>query len=291
MPAVGTWRHVITASLLLLGLVLLILGVRVIRAQEDSQTERQSSPDHYYYQFFGYAADVTIDGEPLQVGDSITPILNGNAVTPAVVAENGFFLSFKHLYQEPPIGECKVVYEIHSQQRALTVATEEFAYAPGCGDIQVAVAIATATEASSNGGQAEAVSEPGSTDGSDDSAGDGQPEAANESIEEAQSDSLEPDMLEDDATAATSDAEPEDEIDQADQADEADDAESGVQADAPETSSVVQRPDAPRTGTGGVYVRETKANWPVVAGVLVLLVSAIGLVTVMVKRRTDQSPH
>ena len=286
MPAVGTWRHVITASLLLLGLVLLILGMRVIRAQEDSQTERQPSPDHYYYQFFGYAADVTIDGEPLQVGDSITPILNGNAVTPAVVAENGFFLTFKHLYRDPPIGECKVVYEIHSRQRALTVTTERFSYAPGCGDIQVAVAIATATQGNSNGAQAEAASGPGSTDGSNDSVGGSQPEAANESTEEAQSDSLE-----DDATAAASDAEHEDEIDEADHVDEADEANGGAQADAPETSSGVQRPDAPRTGTGGVYVREPTANWPVVAGVLALLVSAIGLVTVMVKRRTDQSPH
>ncbi|MCY4618754.1 MAG: hypothetical protein OXD50_09430 [Chloroflexi bacterium] len=288
MPAVGTWRHVITATLLLLGLVLLILGVRVIRAQEDSQTERQPSPDHYYYQFFGYAADVTIDGEPLQVGDSITPILNGNAVTPAVVAENGFFLTFKHLYQEPPIGECQVVYEIHSQQRAVTVTTEEFAYARGCGDIQVAVAIATTTGGSSNGAQAEAVSEPGSIDGSDDSVGSSQPEAANGSTEEVLSDSLEDDTLEDDATAPTSDSEHEDGIDEADHADDDD---SGVQAEAPETSSGVQRPDAPRTGTGGVYVRETTANWPVVAGVLALLVFAIGLMTVMVKRRTDESPH
>ena len=231
MPAVGTWRHVLTALFLLMGLVLLFLGVRVIHAQEDSQTERQSTPDHYYYQFFGYAADVTIDGEPLQVGDSITPIINGNAVTPAVVAENGFFLTFKHLYEEPPIGECKVVYELHSQRRGLTVRTEEYAYAPGCGDIRVAVALSSATEGSSNGAQAAVVS------------------------------------------------------------DHADDADSGVQADAPETSSRFQRPEAPRTGTGGVYDREAEANWPVVAGVLFLLVSAIGLMTVTVKRRTDHSPE
>ena len=299
MFAVGTWRQVIKASLLLLSLGVLILGVRVIGAQEDSQAERQPSPDHYYYEFFGLAADVTIDGEPLQVGDSITPILNGDAVTPAVVAENGFFLTFERLSQEPPIGECKVVYEIYSQQRELWVTSEEFVYAPGCGYNQVAIAITTVNEGSSNGAQAEAVSEPDSTEESDDSVGDRQPEVASESTEEAQSDSLEHDTLEDDVTAATSDAEREDGIDEVGQADEvgeadlADEADGGVQAEAPETSSAsseVQRPGTPRTGTGGVYAGETTTNWPLVAGVLVLLVSAIGLMTVTVKRRTDQSP-
>ena len=308
MFAVGTWRQVIKASLLLLSLVVLILGVRVAGAQEDSQTDRQPSPDHYYYEFFGLAADVTIDGEPLQVGDSITPILNGDALTPAVVAENGFFLTFERLSQEPPIGECKVVYEIYSQQRELWVTSEEFVYAPGCGYNQVAIAITTVNEGSSDGTQAEAVSEPDSTDESDDSVGDRQPEAASDSAEEAQSDSLEHDTLEDDVTAATSDAEREDGIDEVGQADEvdeahqsdeageadlADEADGGVQAEAPETStasSEVQRPGTPRTGTGGVYAGETTTNWPLVAGVLVLLVSAIGLMTVTVKRRTDQSP-
>ena len=302
MFAVGTWRQVIKASLLLLSLGVLILGVRVAGAQEDSQTERQPSPDHYYYEFFGLAADVTIDGEPLQVGDSITPILNGDALTPAVVAENGFFLTFERLSQEPPIGECKVVYEIYSQQRDLWVTSEEFVYAPGCGYNQVAIAITTVNEGSSNGAQAEAVSEPDSTEESDDSVGDRQPEAASDSAEEAQSDSLEHDTLEDDVTAATSDAEREDVIDEVGQADEADEAgeadladeaDGGVQAEAPETSSAsseVQRPGTPRTGTGGVHAGETTTNWPLVAGVLVLLVSAIGLMTVTVKRRTDQSP-
>ena len=308
MLAVGTWRYVISASLLLLSLGVLILGVRVIGAQEDSQTERQPWPDHYYYDFVGLAADVTIDGEPLQAGDSITPIINGDAVSPAVVAENGFFRTFERLRQDPPIGECKVVYEIYSKQRELWVTSEEFVYAPGCGAIRVAIAITTATSGSSNGAQAEAVAEPESTDESEDSVGDRQPEVASESNEEAQSDSLEHDTLEDDVTAATSDAEREggidevgqaDEVDEAHQSDEAgeaglaDEADGGVQAEAPETSSAsseVQRPGTPRTGTGGVYAGETTTNWPLVAGVLVLLVSAIGLMTVTVKRRTDQSP-
>ena len=277
MPAVGTWRHVITATLLLLGLVLLILGVRVIRAQEDSQTERQPSPDHYYYQFFGYAADVTIDGEPLQVGDSITPILNGNAVTPAVVAENGFFLTFKHLYQEPPIGECQVVYEIHSQQHAQALVTEEFTYAQGCGDIQVVVAIATTGE---DVGQArDSTVQVESSEANDDNDGTSKPEDDSGATAGTRGDTSDSDLLEDDSPAAAAESH------------SADDLDAGDEVSEDETASEFQQPNAPRTGTGGVYVREATANWPVVAGVLALLVSAIGLVTAMVHRRTDQSPH
>ncbi len=286
MPAVGTWRHVITASLLLLGLVLLILGMRVIRAQEDSQTERQPSPDHYYYQFFGYSADVTIDGEPLQVGDSITPILNGNAVTPAVVAENGFFLTFKHLYQEPPIGECKVVYEIHRQQHAQALMSEKFTYARGCGDIWVVFAIVTTSEGGVDGeGSRDQLESPAS--GGDEPT-TSEPADSGGSASKPHGDPAERDTLEDDAEAPGIDSPA---ADGADNADDADNADNGGQMNEPETASEIQQPQAPRTGTGGVYVRETKANWPVVAGVLFLLVSAIGLVTVMVHRRTDQSMH
>ena len=277
MPAVGTWRHVITASLLLLGLVLLILGVRVIRAQEDPQTERQPSPDHYYYQFFGYAADVTIDGEPLQVGDSITPIVNGNAVTPAVVAENGFFLTFKHLYQEPPIGECQVVYEIHSQQRAQALVTEEFTYAQSCGDIQVVVAIATTGEEVGQAGDSTVQVE--SSEANDGNAGTSEPKDDSGSTVVTRGDTSDSDLLEDDSPASSGESH------------SADDLDAGDEVGEEETASKFQQPNAPRTGTGGVYVRETTANWPVVAGVLALLVFAIGLTTVMVHRRTDQSPH
>ncbi len=278
MPAVGTGRHVITASLLLLGLVLLILGMRVIRAQEDSQTERQPSPDHYYYQFFGYSADVTIDGEPLQVGDSITPILNGNPVTPAVVAENGFFLTFKHLYQEPPIGECKVVYEIQSQQHAQALVSEEFAYARGCGDIWVVIAIVTTNEGGVDGeGSRDQVESPASSGGEPATS---EPANSGGSASKPHGDTAERDTLEDDAQAPGMDSPA---------ADKSDKSDNGGQMNEPEPASAIQQPQAPRTGTGGVYVRDTETNWPVVAGVLILLVAVIGFVTVIVHRRTDQS--
>ncbi len=157
MPVVGTWRHVITASVVLLGLVLLVAGVR---AQGDPEPESPPSPDHYYYQFYGYANDVTIDGVALQAGDLITPMLNGKAVTRALVSDNGFFVTFKHQFLEPPIGDCQVVYEVYSQQRAQTFTTEEFTYPQGCGDILVTLAIVTASGNDSNNSQPEPVTEP-----------------------------------------------------------------------------------------------------------------------------------
>ena len=339
MPVVGTWRHVITASFVLLGLVLLVASVR---AEGDPEPESPPSPDHYYYQFYGYANDVTIDGEPLQTDDSITPILNGKAVTPALVGDNGFFLTFKHLFLEPPIGDCQVVYEIRSQQRAQTFTTEAFTYARGCGDIQVKLAIVTTSGNDSNNTQPEPETEPapevqpdagaggadsgGGTDGAnqpdigqsdDDEQADEQgsstetseSEATNESgAVESQASSGSgggPTLPDDDAGSTAASSEPdveasEDELEQAEDAEEDDsdsaaaDSQSADAADRVEvqaSGAEIQRPAAPRTGTGGVYIRETTANWPVVASVLILLIVVIGLVTVMVKRRTDQSPR
>ncbi len=346
MPVVGTWRHVITASFGLLGLVLLVVGVR---AEGDPEPESPPSPDHHYYQFYGYADDVTIDGEPLQTDDSITPILNGKAVTPALVGDNGFFLTFRHLFLEPPIGDCQVVYEIRSQQRAQTFTTEAFTYASGCGDIKVKLAIVTtsgngsdntqpepetepASEAqpdpgaggTDSGGGTDSASQPDTGQSDDDDEADDQgsstdtseSEATNESgVGESQASSGSGPTLPDaDAGSTAGDPEPEveaseDELEQAEDAEEDDlleDAEDAAGADSQSADAAdqvadrvevqasdaeIQRPAAPRTGTGGVYIRESTANWPVVASVLILLILVISLVTVMVKRRTDQSPR
>ena len=352
MPVVGTWRHVITASFVLLGLVLLVASVR---AEGDPEPESPPSPDHYYYQFYGYANDVTIDGEPLQTDDSITPILNGKAVTPALVGDNGFFLTFKHLFLEPPIGDCRVVYEIRSQQRAQTFTTEAFTYARGCGDIQVKLAIVTTSGNDSDNTQPEPETEPtpeappdpgaggtdsgGGTDGAsqpdtgqsdDDDETDEQADDQGSSTDTSESEATNesgagesqaaggsgggPTLPDDDAGSTAASPEPdveasEDELALAEDAEEddllEDDSDSaaadsqsadaadrvGNQSEAQSSAAEIQRPAAPRTGTGGVYIRETTANWPVVASVLILLIVVIGLVTVMVKRRTDQSPR
>ena len=346
MPVVGTWRHVITSSFGLLGLVLLVAGVR---AEGDPEPESPPSPDHHYYQFYGYADDVTIDGEPLQTDDSITPILNGKAVTPALVGDNGFFLTFKHLFLEPPIGGCQVVYEIRSQQRAQTFTTAAFTHASGCGDIQVKLAIVTTSGNGSDNSQPEPVTEPapeaqpdtgaGGTDFGGGTVGASQPdtgrsddddeaddqgsstdtsesEATNESGagESQASSGSGPTLPDEDAGSTAGDPEPdveasEDELALAEDAEEddllEDDSDSAAadsqsadaadrvenQSEAQSSAAEIQRPAAPRTGTGGVYIRETTANWPVVASVLILLIVVIGLVTVMVKRRTDQSPR
>ncbi|MYE06905.1 MAG: hypothetical protein F4Y04_06760 [Chloroflexi bacterium] len=132
-------RCAIAASIAIGALWLLVAGVQ---AQSDD-SEATQGPDHYYYQFFGYARDITIDGEPLQEGDSITPILNGEPIKSALIPANGFFVSFKHDVTRPPIGECKVVFLIESRRHDQPIVTDEFTYPKGCGDIQVRLAIST----------------------------------------------------------------------------------------------------------------------------------------------------
>ena len=63
-------RLIIVVSMAVTALWLLVGGLTG-DVQAQSQSDSSQSPDHYYYQFYGYARDIPIDGEALQPGDSI----------------------------------------------------------------------------------------------------------------------------------------------------------------------------------------------------------------------------
>ncbi|MDE2747209.1 MAG: hypothetical protein OXI41_14755 [Chloroflexota bacterium] len=252
-------RLVIAAVVAWAGLWLVAAGAQ---AQNDPDTSQ--NPDRYYFQFFGYARDVTIDGEPLQSGDTITPILNGEAVKPAQVQENGFFFTFKHDVSKPAIGDCKVVFVVDSQRHAASVVTEEFMYPKGCGDIQVRLTLSSANAVPSE--DAVAVAE---------KAAEREPDDQDESEDLMQS------------QAEPSDSEPvDDQMQEGSDGDELDETEDSSQTEAaPER----QRPNAPRTGSGGLDKAEAGANWSVVAAMIALL-SAIAVGSlVAIRRRRGRS--
>ena len=257
MPTCHTWRvsrHVLTASIALIGLLLVVAGVH---AQEQPETP-DGPPDHYFYQFHGIAQDVTIDGEPLQEGDSITPILNGEPVKTAMIAENGFFLTFKQDFNLPPIGECHVAYLIDSQRHKEPLLTDEFSYPMGCGEIEVKLALVTA-----NGNVA---IDDGSQDAVEVAADSDEPE------DMLQSESADDDMLEEAQASDDSSAEPE-------------------QSSTEATVSDGVAPDTPNLGTGGLKAAESDPKWSVVVAMVVLIVAGIACALLIMKRRKDQSPR
>lgn len=244
----------------------LLVAIAVASSASDSQNNNPELPaqsaDHYYFQFHGYAENVTINGEPIQPGDTITPILNGTPLKSATVAENGFFSTFRRDHSRPPIGDCNVVYEIESQRHDQPITTQEYAYAKGCGDILVELEIATATSAGT-------VSEPEAV--ADDPA---QQEDMLEA-DEQQSDEVEQsdDLMQEQSEAEESEA----------------DAKPPTSGESKESTAERQRPDAPRTGTGGLNSQEPKTNWPVVAFIIVGLVLLSSTAVMLANRRTDQS--
>lgn len=223
MTVASAWRRAsvasVSASLVLLASVTAVLA----EGEQSSQVV-----DHYYYQFFGYAQDVTIDGAPLEAGDSITPILNGEAVKPAIVGDNGFFLTFLHDYTSPPIADCQVVYEINTSRHDAPVRSQEIAYAKGCGDIQVKLELVTT------------------------SVGDQGPEQSRK------------------ASAS----------------DEAADAPEDSRATTPSAQRL--RPEAPRTGGGGLNTGSSETDWSVVAFILAGLVLLSSTAVLLINQRTDQ---
>ncbi len=266
MPTGRTWRsgrtrrHVLTASIALMGLLLVVGGVRA-QQQPDPQDD---SPDHYFYQFYGFAQDITIDGEPLQEGDAITPVLNGEPVKTAMIPENGFFLAFKQDFNLPPIGECNVVYVIDSQRHKEQLRTDEFSYPDGCGEIEVKLALVT-----SNGNVA-------IDDGSQDAveiAEETEPtaEQSDQAEDMLQSESEGDDMLEESSVSDETLAEPDESTTTA------------PVSDAP--------PDTPKLGTGGLKATESDPKWSVVVAMVVLVVSGTSCALLLVKRRKDQSPR
>ncbi len=269
MPTNRTWRHVLTASIALTGLLLAVVGVRA----QDQSDPGDDPPDHYFYQFYGFAQDVTIDGEPLQEGDSITPILNGEAVKTAMIPENGFFLTFKQDLSLPPIGECNVAFLIDSQRHKEPLRTDEFSYPIGCGEIEVKLALVT-----SNGNVA---IDDGSQD-ADDTVVVSEPETSDADELEAEQASQAEDMLQSETT----------DEDMLEEASDADDT--LTQPDQPSTSQTVsegQPPDTPNLGTGGLRAAESDPKWSVVAAMVVLVISAISCALLLIKRRKDQSPR
>ena len=269
MPTDRTWRHVLTASIALLGLLLVVVGVR---AQE--QPEPNDDPaEHYFYQFYGFARDVTIDGEPLQEGDAITPVLNGEPVKTAMIPENGFFLTFKQDFNLPPIGECNVVFLIDSQRHKEQLRTDEFSYPIGCGDIEVKLALFTTNgnvgsdDASVAADEAESVTDSPTSD----DAHELESEQASQAEDMMQSEADEDDMLEE--SSDSEEALPEAE-----------------QSSAVAASDAVP-PDTPNLGTGGLKAAESDPRWSVVVGMIVLIVSAVACALMMMRRRKDQSPH
>lgn len=125
--------------------LLVVIAVGGAEGDSESQSSTQVEPksDHYYYRFHGYAEHVTIDGLPLQAGDTITPILNGEMLSTVKIPESGFFTMFMHDFTKPAIGDCIVVYVIRSQRHAEPVISDEIMYAKGCGDILVELEIVT----------------------------------------------------------------------------------------------------------------------------------------------------
>ena len=246
-------RLAIAVSIAMTGLWILVGGV-----QAQSESDSSQSPDHYYFQFYGYARDVTIDGESLQPGDSITPILNGDAVKPAQVQDNGFFLTFRHDVSRPAIGDCNVVYLVRSQRHANPVLSEEFTYPKGCGDVQVRLALSSADTASSD-----------------------DPDAQTQQPDQLEAD--EPDQSEDMM-------EEQDDQSAASQADEAEPDDAADTIDA-QSASEPLRPNAPRTGSGGLDTEHTGTNWSLVAATIGLLGVMITGALVLMRRRRDQSPQ
>lgn len=255
-------RFVIVASIAFAGLWFVATGVQ---AQSDSDSSQNL--DHYYFQFFGYARDVTVDGEALQAGDSITPILNGEAVKPAQVQDNGFFLTFRHDISRPAIGDCRVVYLVHSQRHARPLESEEFRYPKGCGDIQVRLTLSTADMISpdrGNGTEQVSAEQQESEDLM-------QSDAEQSELSEAGNAESDDDLMQDEAA--------EDELEQS--------AEPSQAEPAPER----HRPNAPSTGSGGLTSERTETNWSLVAGTFVLLGAMITGAMLMMRRRKDQSPR
>jgi hypothetical protein len=272
MPATGARRRllrfltraVFATTLVSVGLLIVIPG---IRAQTDPDSSPGQGPDHYYYQFYGVARDVTIDGEPIQAGDSITPILNGESVKAAVVAENGFFQTFKNDVTMPPIGVCEVVYLVESQRHERQFLTESFSYAKGCGDIEVKLELFTSRQGSESGSQSEQPAEQGADE--------------TESSQASQSDD-----------PAQSSREEASEAEEADDLMEQESSETGEQEAASvrsEADSGKQRPNAPQTGTGGLNGKQPERDWQTVAGTVAVLATIISGAMLLIRRRSDQS--
>ncbi|MCY3570665.1 MAG: hypothetical protein OXH19_04925 [Chloroflexi bacterium] len=262
-------RLAVAVSMAAAGLWLLAAGL-VAGVQAQSQSDSSQSPDHYYYQFYGYARDVTIDGEALQPGDSITPILNGDAVKPAQVQDNGFFVTFRHDVSKPAIGDCKVAYLVRSQRQANPVQSDEFTYQKGCGDIQVRLSLSSAETASS-----------------DDPPAPAQQTGQLEADEQDQADDLMEEQSAQSGAPQEDEAESDDEMMQEEpERDELDDA-----ADAADGQAAPEplRPNAPRTGSGGLDTEHTGTNWSLVVATVALLGVMVTSVLVLMRRRRDQS--
>lgn len=264
-------RLIIVLSMAVTALWLLAAGL-VAGVQAQSQSDSSQSPDHFYYQFYGYARDVTIDGEALQPGDSITPILNGDAVKPAQVQDNGFFVTFRHDVSKPAIGDCKVVYLIRSQRQANPVQSDEFTYQKGCGDIQVRLSLSSADAVSS-----------------DDPPAPSQQTGQLEADEQDQADDLMEEQSDQAVAPQEDEAESDDEMMQEeaerDDLDDAADATDGHAAPEP------LRPNAPRTGSGGLDTERTGTNWSLIVATVALLGVMVTSVLVLIRRRRDQSPQ
>lgn len=264
-------RLIIVVSMAVTGLWLLAGGLAA-GVQAQSQSDSSQSPEHYYYQFYGYARDVTIDGEALQPGDSITPILNGDAVKPAQVQDNGFFVTFRHDVSKPAIGDCKVAYLVRSQRQANPVQSVEFTYQKGCGDIQVRLTLSTADAPSSDDPPAP-VQQTGQLEADEQ-------EQAEDLMEEQSDQSVAPQEDE-----AESDDEMMEEESERDELEDAADATDGQSAPEP------LRPNAPRTGSGGLDSEHTGTNWSLVVATIALLGVMVTSVLVLMRRRRDQSPQ
>ena len=264
-------RLAILVSMAVTALWLLVGGLDA-DVQAQSQSDSSQSPDHYYYQFYGYSRDVTIDGEALQPGDSITPILNGDAVKPAQVQDNGFFVTFRHDVSKPAIGDCKVVYLVRSQRHVEPVQSDEFTYQKGCGDIQVRLSLSSADTASSDDPPAPA-QQTGQVEADQQDQGD-------DLMQEQSDQSVAPQEDEAESDDAMMQEEPE-----RDELDDAADAADGQAAPEP------LRPNAPRTGSGGLEIERTATNWSLVVATIALLGVMITSVLVLMRRRRDQSPQ
>lgn len=264
-------RLIIVVSMAVTALWLLVAGLAG-GVQAQSQSDSSQSPEHYYYQFYGYARDVTIDGEALQPGDSVTPILNGDAVKPAQVQDNGFFVTFRHDVSKPAIGDCRVAYLVRSQRHAEPVQSDEFTYQKGCGDIQVRLTLSSADAPSS-----------------DDPPAPGQQTGQLEADEQGQAEDLMEEQSDQSVAPQEDEAESDDEMMQEeserDELDGAADATDGQAAPEP------LRPNAPRTGSGGLDIERSGTNWSLVVATIALLGMMVTSALVLIRRRRDQSPQ